>query len=163
MEIPPQFPRHTPEVSETGGAIPRTPDFHINPDGTFCLGSPLRLKTRLHENADFLNFVEMHLDPFLFAVTYKLQNGGPFIFDELAHGNKGEITDYCDLLGMRNEPQVLKALIALSQKRRVANKRPCPCGCGNRLGVCKAHHTLNKVRKCAPRCDFADRHSQLVG
>lgn len=162
IEFSDLYPRVVPRVLEVEGKIPRQPDFHVNGDGSFCLGSPIRLKAALHENPDFLCFVEAHLDPYLYAVTHKLRHGGPFLFGELAHEDEGEIADYCELFGLSNRTSVLHALTALSTKKRIANKQPCPCGCGRRLGVCLFHNKLNHFRRCAPRCDFTERLSALA-
>ena len=38
----------------------------------------------------------------------------------------------------------------------VANKKPCPCGCGVRLGRCNKRFILNRYRNLAPRRWFRD-------
>ncbi|MEW6405777.1 MAG: hypothetical protein AB1649_28630, partial [Chloroflexota bacterium] len=66
---------------------------------------------------------------------------------ELAHGDKGELQDYIDLFGLKNPLQAKQALSLLSMKERVANKHPCPCGCGKRLGTCDFRDRLNAIRQ----------------
>ena len=46
--VPGAFPKSLPRVTETGGRIPRTGEYHVNStDSTLCLGSPLSLLLKL--------------------------------------------------------------------------------------------------------------------
>lgn len=161
ITIPKEFPRALPIFEELDNKIPKTPDFHVNKDGTLCLGSPLRLYTFLSQQPDIVSYIDQILLPYLYAVSRKLASGEHFVFGELAHGNLGEITDYCDLFGIHNENCVLGILYALSIKRRIANKRLCPCGCGKKLGQCKIHLHLNKFRGSISRKIYLDIYIQL--
>jgi len=145
-----KFPIALPKVKETGGKIPRDGNFHVNPDGTLCLGSPLRLLRKVHSAPNLTGFAGKCLVPYLYAVSYKLMHGGDFVFGELAHGDQGIVEDYSVMLGLKERHQVTQAIQLLRVKKRIANKRPCPCGCGKRLGTCPFHHTLNEFRKMAP-------------
>ncbi len=149
--IPDKFPRALPVIKEIGNKIPKTEDFHINEDDeSFCLGSPYRLLIKLSNSPSLIDFINQCLIPYLYAVSFKLKNGGKFILGELDHGNKGIFEDYCDLFGLSGHNQVIQVIELLSVKKRVANKRPCPCGCGKRLGACPFHKKLNELRKMAP-------------
>lgn len=155
IRIPAAFPREAPVVHEIGGRIPKHPDFHVNGDDSLCLGSPLRLKKTLADHPDIVRFAEQCLVPFLYNVSIKLRCGGSFPTGELAHGLPGIIEDYMDLMGLSRPGQVVAAIRALAVRKRIANKRPCPCGCGGRLGRCSFHQTLNELRHLAPRAWFA--------
>ena len=152
--IPDKFPQILPKVKEIGGKIPREGNFHINQDGTLCLGSPLRLLRKVHGDPNLTGFVNKCLVPYLYAVSYKLIHGGDFVFGELAHGEQGLVDDYSAMLGLKERHQVTQAIQLLGLKKRIANKRPCPCGCGKRLGMCPFHHKLNEFRKIVPRSWF---------
>lgn len=145
-----KFPQALPRVKETGGKIPRDGNFHVNPDGTLCLGSPLRLLRKVHSVPSLSGFADKCLVPYLYAVSYKLMHGGDFVFGELAHGDQGIMADYSVMLGLKGRHQVTQAIQLLGVKKRIANKRPCPCGCGIRLAACPFHHKLNEFRKMAP-------------
>lgn len=99
--------------------------------------------------------------PYLFAVSNKIQSGGEFVFGELPHGKKGIIDDYLDLFGLKSHEQVLNTIILLGMKKRLANKKPCPCGCGKRLGVCSFNYKINQFRKMAPRSWFSN-HAKVI-
>ncbi|MDH4183339.1 MAG: hypothetical protein OEV92_03885 [Nitrospinota bacterium] len=148
--VPDKFPQALPIVKEIGGKIPRDGNYHVNRDGTLCLGSPIRLLKKVHDAPNLTSFAEHCLVPYLYAVSFKLMHGGGFIFGELAHGDQGIIDDYSVLLGLKERRDVTQAIQLLGIKKRIANKRPCPCGCGKRLGACPFHHKLNEYRKMAP-------------
>jgi len=130
--IPNKFPQALPKVQETGGKIPRDGNFHVNQDVTLCLGSPLRLLRKVHSTPSLTGFADKCLVPYLYAVSYKLMRGGDFVFDELAHGDQGIVDDYSVMLGLKERHQVTQAILLLGVKKRIANKRSCPCGCGEK-------------------------------
>lgn len=156
ITVPAQFPRDIPTVKEIDKKIPHRKEFHINGDGSLCLGSPLRLLKKISDTPTLSGFTEKCLVPYLYAVSYKLQNGGNLLFGELAHGKNGIIDDYSYLLGLPSCEQVQQAIQLLGIKKRLANKKPCPCGCGKRLGACPFHLKLNAFRKMAPASWFKE-------
>jgi hypothetical protein len=162
--VPNTFPRDLPQITEVGEKIPRDGTFHVNPDGSLCLGSPLRLLKNAHKKRNLSGYVEKCLVPYLYAVSYKLLHGGDFVLGELDHGHQGIFHDYSSLLGLREESQILQAIVLLCIEKRYANKKPCPCECGKRLGSCPFHLKLNELRKMAPiswfRAQFLNEGSQ---
>lgn len=161
LEVPADFPSSPPVVKEIGGRIPKHEDFHVNPDGSLCLGSDVAIKEGLHEQPTLLDFIDGFVVGFLLNASMKLEHGGPFITGELPHGRLGLISDYQERFGLKTEEEVHSALTMLSLKKRVANRQLCPCGCNRRLGKCTLHHTLNKYRRLAPRSWFA-RQAAMV-
>lgn len=149
--VPAAFPRDVPEVTEIGHKIPRNGDYHVNSNGTLCLGSRLRLLLQISSKPTLSGFAEECLIPYLYAASYKLKFGGKFLFSELQHGTMGELRDYVDLFGLKDLEQVSSALRLLAVKKRIANKYPCPCGCGRRLGKCSFNDKLKKFRDLADR------------
>ena len=147
--IPATFPHAIPEVKEIGGKISRDGKHHVNPDHTLCLGSPLRILSKISKQPTLVGFSESCLVPYLYAVSRKLQHGETFVFSELAHGEQGIIDDYMELFGLKTRDQVIQTLTLLGKKRRIANKKPCPCGCGRRLGKCSFNKKINKYRRLA--------------
>lgn len=162
ISIPQIFPKKIPKVTEIDLKIPRNGKYHINPDNTLCLGSPLRLKHKISERSNLVGFSESCLVPYLYAVSYKLHNDGDFPLGELAHGSQGIVIDYLDLFGLQSLEQVIQTLKLLGIKKRVANKAPCPCGCGRRLGKCSFNLKLNKFRSIANRAWYRS-HSKDFG
>lgn len=150
--VPSAFPKALPSVTETERKIPRNGEFHINRNNdTLCLGSPLSLLLKLSKKPTIDGFAENCLVPYLFAISRKLKSGGPLPFGELAHGVDGLYADYMELFRLKTPDQVRYAFKLLGMKKRRANKLPCPCGCGTRLGRCKFNLRLREFRSLAPR------------
>lgn len=152
--VPSIFPRSLPIVEELDQKIPRIASYHVNPEGSLCLGSRLRLLFELAKDPTLEGFAENCLVPYLFGVSHKLRHGGEFPFGELPHGVPGELLDYMNLFGLRTEDQARLVIRYLSMKKRRANKLPCPCGCNRRLGVCRFNLRVRRFRGLAERTWF---------
>ena len=162
IEIPPDFPKALPQVTELGKRIPKDGRHHVNPsDGTLCLGSPIRLLIALAKKPTLVGFAENCLIPYLFAISQKLKNGKELQFGELAHGNQGLIADYMDIFGLRKPDQICMVISYLGMKKRRANKLPCPCGCKKRLGKCTFNFKIRQLRGVANRSWFRNHHRIL--
>ncbi|KJR98706.1 MAG: hypothetical protein VR65_19520 [Desulfobulbaceae bacterium BRH_c16a] len=149
--IPVSFPNDLPSVKETDGKITdEIANGHLFSDGSLCLGSPLRLLKLINDNPNLNNFVNKCLVPYLYAISNKIRNGGGLLFGELDHGNPGITDDYIRLFGLKDHLRLAQTLQLLGLKKRIANKKPCPCGCGQRLGKCGFKNILNDFRKMAP-------------
>ncbi len=160
--IPLATPTEIPTVFETGGRIPKTSEYHVNgSDGSLCLGSPMQLRICLRENRCLVGFAEKCLIPYLYAISYKIFNGGPMLFGELAHGSQGIFQDYARILGVQSHDQVLNSLYLLGMKKRRANKLPCPCRCGKRVGVCRFNQVIAKLREVELRGWYRSQHNEL--
>lgn len=162
ISIPESFPKELPRVVETGRRIPRLSQYHVNPDGTLCVGSPIRILTLQSKAPTVQGFVEHCLNPYLAAISHKLEHGGDLIFGELEHGAAGELADYASLIGLKNPSQVRQFMRCLGQRRRVANKKPCPCSCGRRLGMCSFNKRVLPLRRMASRSWFKERAQSQV-
>ena len=148
IDVPLDFPKRVPRVQELDGRIPREVDHHVFPStGVLCLGSPLQLGLVAHRSTDLADFVWRGIVPYLYAASYREQTGGPYPFGELAHGPDGLLDDYARILRLSTPQQASDALRLLGLKRRLANKRPCPCGCGRRLGTCRFNETVRMLRQ----------------
>jgi hypothetical protein len=151
LVVPQSFPKDLPSVTELDLRIPRIPGYHVNPDGSLCLGSPLRLLYKLSRAPSLCGFASSCIVPYLYAISHKSKHGGPLPFSELAHGTPGEVQDYAELFLLSRPEQVRQALRVLGMKKRIANKENCPCGCGKRLGNCRFNRTIRKFRRLASR------------
>lgn len=147
--VPPDFPESVPVIKELGERIPRRDDNHLNCAGELCLGSPLRLLVMLSEEPTLTGFAEKCIIPYLFATSRRLATGGEFAFGELEHGPDGLLQDYALLFGVDSPVKAMGVLRILALKKRVGNKRHCPCGCGRRVTKCKLHKKLVAMRTLA--------------
>jgi hypothetical protein len=158
IQIASDFPRSIPIVKEIGQRI--QVGFHTNlPEGTLCLGSGIKLKTVLYEHPTLLGFVENCLIPFLYAYSFR-EKHRRLPWGDLAHGALGLIHDYMTILNVDSEKACLELIALLGIRKRVANKRPCPCGSGRRVGKCH-HRVLNSLRTVASRSWFRGEYRRL--
>ncbi len=160
LTFPATYPKDLPTVTEISNSIPRYSDYHTYSDGSFCLGSDVKLKSILFEAPAITDFADKILDPFLYAVSYKYKYG-VYPFGELDHGEAGLIDDYEQLFSVNGKNSVLLALVALGKRKREANKLLCPCGCGFRLGRCEYRFRLARWRKIARRRWFRGHLSKF--
>jgi len=151
------FPKQLPAVFETGKRIPT--DFHRLSDGSFCLGSPLKLQLLLGRSFSFSDFVHKCVVPYLHGFSI-LERGEELPFGDLAHGFKGIIDEYKEIFKVESTVAVNELFYLASRPRSKANREPCPCGSGLRVGKC--HNTiLNEMRKSIGRLWFRDQFSWM--
>ncbi len=158
VEIPKSFPLDLPRARERGGRIAST--FHTNPDGSMCLGSPLRLAQRVDAEPTLTGYAESCLVPYLYAHSYLMRHG-KLPWDDLPHGDVGILLDYLKMFRARYADEVVAFLALLSGRRRVANKRPCPCSSGRRLGACHAR-TISRYRRVWSRAKFRSECEKMM-
>ena len=158
INFPKEYPRSLPTVIDTENRIPRRPDYHTYDDGSFCLGSEIKLKSILFDAPSVIDFANKILDPFLYAVSYRLKYN-VYPFGELDHGESGLIDDYQRLFNVKGKGSVLLGLAALGKRKREANKLLCPCRCGVRLGRCDFRFYLQKFRLLDRKRWFRDHLS----
>ncbi|MBN1617898.1 hypothetical protein JW887_00975 [Candidatus Dojkabacteria bacterium] len=160
--VPDIFPDALPKVMELDNKIPTDNIFHVNWDGTLCLGSPIRLMMKISAMPTLSGYAQTCIMPYLYAVSYKLQHGGRFIFDELAHGEEGVVDDYIQLFGVKSPEQVMNVLKMLSTNDEDYHHLQCPCGCGNTLNDCSYRLKIDSLRKIAP-IEWFEKHLRNIG
>ncbi len=158
ISIPRDCPYNTPKIRETGSKIPHKSAFHVNPDGTLCLGSPIRIMLLLNRTLNFNAYSEHFIIPYLFAVSAKLQGESKgMIFGELTHGKPGVVDDYVQLFGITAQSphnratQVEHVLWLLTQSRKKARRKRCFCGCEKPLMYCRSYRYIRNYWKALPR------------
>lgn len=151
------LPRIIPEAYEIEGRI--SPSFHRNKDGTLCLGAPLVLRQILANQPTLVGFLDNLLVPYLYNHHQFLETGNVPL-GELAHGTDGLVAAYAGVLGVDSAEKCIAMLDLLGKKRRIANKRPCPCGSGIRLGRCHAEQ-LATIRRTLPPFMFRAEAKQF--
>jgi len=145
FEVEIKFPlngsRIVPTAKETGGKIPRRSEFHINGDGTMCLGAPLEVRRKFFLDRSLKSFIDKQVIHFLYGCTIKLRyNYWPY--EELAHGGQGIIEYYQKLLDVETDLAVIEMLKLLSEKK-IQNNLLCVCGSKKSFKKCHG----DKVQK----------------
>ena len=141
IEVPDQFPESMALVWETAGRIPLS--YHHLDNQALCLGSRGRLHLEMEGSPSVLRFVERCLIPYLYGYSH-FSATGVMPFGELHHGELGSLQDLASVLGTKMDDALPFCLLG-SMLRRRANKRPCPCGSGRRLGRCH-NRRVNALR-----------------
>lgn len=157
------YPNTPPVIFETSNKIEKSPDNHINYDGSICLGSSLRLKLVLKKNSSLILFFNQCILPYLFAVTIKLKENKPFIFGELAHGKIGLYQDFQELFNLNGILKINSMLKLLTYKKREGNKQLCPCGCKKRISSCQYFKTVQRMRKLITRKEWIEQYNLVNG
>lgn len=159
IELPRQFPRTLPRVFETQGRVP--PTFHRNPDRSLCLGSPIAIRFAIEEEPSVSGFIDRVLVPYLYGHAYFVRFGR-MPFDELAHGAVGLADDVRRIFRLPSDTNAEEFLRLASLKRRHANKHPCPCRSGIRVGRCHGvavHQARRRLGRFVCRAEW----KRLVG
>ena len=129
-----RYPVQEPEVFETSGRIPRSPDRHINDDGDCCV-TVWEEWLAISDDKRFAAFLNGPLREF-FLAQYWFENTGKWPFGERSHGEKGLVEAFADVLKIqKNKQNVIYYLRLLSQEWPKGHWL-CPCGSGKRLRYC---------------------------
>lgn len=134
LELPLRGFAAVPVAREVGGRIPKSPEFHINDDGTLCLGAPLEVRRKFFEDRSLNGFINLQVVPFLYGYCIK-QDKGYWPFGELSHGDKGIVEYYQQVFRVTDILSViemLKILIEDNYRGHIS----CPCGSEKRLRNC---------------------------
>ncbi|WP_330111087.1 ubiquitin-conjugating enzyme family protein [Methylophaga thalassica] len=150
LVYPRDYPAKLPTVIDEEKYFPRNQEFHTYDDGSFCLGSELKIKSLLKDDRSLSAFFDKIVDGFLYAVTHRIEYGN-FPYGDLDHGEQGLVDDYGEMFGVSGKLAVMRALQALGKRKREANKLPCPCGCPLRLGRCNYRFFLSGFRNIERR------------
>lgn len=157
LKFPAAYPAAVPSTFETGGRIPE--DFHKLDDGSLCLAAPTELKLRLEPDATLSRFIELFVIPYLFGFSH-LERHGSLPYGELSHGKEGLRQYFATLFGVADRHASLELVRLTSLKKRRANKAPCPCGSGLRLGRCH-NKRVNELRAKLGRKWFSRCYDDL--
>lgn len=157
IQVPAAFPARLPRVNETAGRIPRT--FHHFDDGALCLGSSTAQRLAMGRVPTLGAFVQQVVVPYLYGFL-SFEATGRLPFGELSHGATGLEDDVRRVFAMPANTDALAVLVLAGQHRRVANKRPCPCGSRRRLGRCHRRN-VQRLRDRLGRAWFRRDAEQL--
>lgn len=159
--VPQDYPERAPSVFDRGGRV--RPGYHRLKGGAFCLGSPLRIAMFLRRRPSLLAFAGRFIVPYLYRYSH-IDKLGQDPWPDLDHNKPGLglIEEYSRIVGAETPEACMGLIKLLSLRKRVANKRPCPCGSGLRLGRCH-NRRINGLRSVYPRSRFKAVHQVLLG
>jgi hypothetical protein len=157
--VPQDFPENIPFAREVAGRIPLS--YHKLQDNFLCLGAPTELRLKLRTSPTLLAFVEEFLIPYLYGHSYFVKTGR-MPFGELKHGDDGIRQYLAELFHSENPESSEEFVRCAALKKRRANKMPCPCGSGKRLGRCH-HRIVNSLRGRFGRKWFRTEYQKILG
>lgn len=155
--VPGTFPASLPRVYAVENSIPKK--YHTYSEGSLCLGAPLQLRSIVNKTPTLLGFFVGCVVPYLYRHRY-IQAFEQAPWGELEHHSPGLLQYYERVLGTADARACIEFLRLGALRKRVANKRPCPCGSGVRLGRCH-HLRLNRLRDECRRAGMRDAEREL--
>ena len=161
IDISSPLDRALPQVFEVGGRIPREGRYHVNPDGSLCLGSMLRQRLILGAQPSLVDFVDKCVVPFLYGHSLRESGAAELPFGELEHGAVGLVDDYRLIFDIPERDGLRRLMRLLAMKRRRANKLPCYCGCGRRFAACSQHRKAHVLRRTLSRLDIKRAYKEI--
>ncbi len=129
-----------PVAREIGGRIPREPAYHINDDGTMCLGAPLEVRRKFMRDRSLRGLINLQVVPFLYGYCIK-QDKDYWPFGELAHGSQGIVQYYQKIFGVKSVLSIIEFLKILVEDN-YRGHLPCPCGSERRLRNCHGQQIM---------------------
>lgn len=159
VEFPHNFPDVPPVVRETGGRIPREPDWHIDDDaGGCCLYVIEEFLVKHPDGYTILEFLEGPVRSF-FVNTYHKELTGEPLFGERSHGAEG-IREFYEEYLETDDPDEIRRYIDTLRKDQAKGHLPCPCGSGQNLRDCHEER-IREIRGDIPP-DVAERTWQVL-
>src|SRR5579863_620991 len=130
-----EFPRSLPVMFETAGKIKPAPDWHVNGDGSCCVGTDARQFFLLQGQVSLLKWVEKLAIPYL--ANHKLRDlGKSYAGPERSHGTKGVIEEYEELFPGHGAIPLLEYLRLIAGVQSLPNNVPCFCKSGRLYKRC---------------------------
>lgn len=154
-----------PVIIETGNRIEKSPDRHINGDGTTCICGPFGKLSYEQNNPTIEKLFSEYIVPYFASQTY-YDKYGNWPFGELSHGALGVLEDISEhwptTLGneflifalqqvstqcRKSEKELLRKMIV--EKAKIKAHKNCICLSGNRFSECHkyAFTAILKLRK----------------
>lgn len=159
LSIPPAFPSTNPRAYECDVRIP--PNYHKLEGNYLCLGAPTALRLTLTLSPTLLTFLESLVIPYLAGYSYFALHG-KMLYGELDHGSAGIREYLADLFQSKSTKNPEEFVRLASLKKRCANKYPCPCLSGRKLGKCH-NRIVNALRKRLGRKWFQREYPRILG
>jgi hypothetical protein len=158
LRVPPGFPDDEPTVRETDGRIPR--DYHKLTGDRLCVAAPTAIRLKLQTSPTLPAYVKHFVIPYLYGHAYCAKHGR-LPYGELDHGDEGIRQYLAELFASRSSDRAEEFLHLAGMKKRTANKYPCPCGSGKRLGRCH-NRRVNHLRKSVGRTWFRAEYTRVA-
>lgn len=132
--LPYDFPRGEPSVVETAGRIPRTPDRHVNGDGTCCVTVWEHWLATADDHSVAAFIAGPVHEYFLAQLWFEKKKKWPF--GERSHYAVGLVEAYNDALGTKLSAKRLAYHLRLLSQDWPKGHWLCPCNSGRIVRKC---------------------------
>ncbi|MCB9179570.1 MAG: SEC-C domain-containing protein [Flavobacteriales bacterium] len=128
VHFPSDYPHVPPLLFEDQGRIKREGDWHVNNDGSLCLGPEVSELRKYMGRAHLLDWLDRSALPFLANHLYR-ERTGDYLNGEFSHGVEGIWEYYMD--EWKCSPgEVRRRLQFLSGVKKPGRQDQCHCGSG---------------------------------
>lgn len=134
--FPENYPYALPLLFEDQGRIRQEPDWHVNGDGSLCIGPEVSELLKYNGKADLADWLDRSAVPYLANHLHR-ERTGTYVNGEYAHGPAGIWQFYLDWWQCTPK-EVLRRLEILSGKKAPVKSEPCICG--SQLSWRHCHH-----------------------
>lgn len=138
VEIRPtaEYPNRFPHVFETGGKLPKIADWHVNYDGTCCIGVRPAELLACRNGITLGNFIRSEMMPYFFNQTHR-RIEGYYPNGEWAHREEGIFEFYDEQLKTKGDKVKAARLIRFIAKgKRPDRTNECFCGSNEKFRKC---------------------------
>lgn len=148
VEVPPNFPRRIPSVSELAGRVPRNdPSWHTFDGGSLCLMVPEEWMIRPDCDSLMAFFEDPIRNYFLAHSLAEEGRGRPM--GERPHFAAGLWEAYGEMVGSTDRKTIEGFLNCLAGKK-IRGHWYCPCGSGRRTRNCHLTYLLKLKKQIKP-------------
>jgi len=153
IHAPIDYPKSYPRVYETGGRLPWNIDFHVYPDGSFCIAVPAQERVDCSRGINLTGFIQSQVSGFLFSQTFRSRNG--YFYQERSHGTMGKLQFYDEYFGLQEGMMVLNAMKMIATNNEQRGHTPCFCGSQRKFQKCH-RRAVRELTKAAASIVTAD-------
>ncbi|MEI7491299.1 MAG: SEC-C domain-containing protein [Bacteroidota bacterium] len=133
--FPDNYPLRIPTLFEIGGQIERSPEWHVNHDGSCCLAPPAKIYLELVDGITLKKWLEKLVIPFMANHEFKLKTG-QYSDVEYSHGGKGIREFYRKWFGMDDDKLILRKVKYITGEIAFGRNDGCFCGSGKKYKNC---------------------------
>lgn len=136
LVLPREYPEGIPAVFEQRSRIKAEADWHINEDGSCCLGPWVGEMKKYSGRAVLMDWLDRSVVPFFANHLYK-ERHGHYRSGEYSHGFQG-ILEYYQEIWPGELEDIIKKLRQVTGAEHPNAKEKCFCGSGERYAACHA-------------------------
>lgn len=135
ITFPSQYPKVPPIIYETGGELRKNPSWHINKDGSCCVGPTTKVIRKLEYNITWKRWLDLVVMPYMLDQVHKKEKGH-YVGKEHEHFGKGLLDDYREWWRLESDQEVIEMLYKIIKRKKYGRNAPCYCGSGDKHKRC---------------------------